>query len=95
MDGMRVGDHFTIDGQQYEFMDYFGHEIPARVCLIYELRSKYPDCDRSFWTTASRRQIKHKSIRRRCDSCVKPGVRVNKKSSKRETAKAKLASKLL
>jgi len=84
MDDMRLGESFNLDGQQYEFMDYFEHEIPARICLIYELRSQCPDCGKPFWTSASKRQIKHKNVRRRCDAYVKPGVRVNKKSSKRK-----------
>jgi predicted Zn finger-like uncharacterized protein len=84
MDDMRVGDSFNLDGQQYEYVDFFEHEILARICIIYELRTRCPDCGTSFWVTASRRQIKHRNVRRRCDACVKPGVRVNKKSSKRK-----------
>lgn len=84
MDDVRVGDNFNFDGQAYECVDWFEHEIPARLVLIYELRTKCPDCGTAFWTTASMRQIKIRNVRRRCDACVKPGVRVNKKSPKRK-----------
>jgi predicted RNA-binding Zn-ribbon protein involved in translation (DUF1610 family) len=82
MDDMRVGDSFNLDGQQYEYMDYFETEIPSRTVLIYELRTKCPDCGAAFWTTASARQVRHRHLRRRCDNCRKPGapVQINPKS---------------
>jgi hypothetical protein len=67
MDDVRVGDNFNFDGQAYECVDWFEHEIPARLVLIYELRTKCPDCGTAFWTTASMRQIKTRNVRRRCD----------------------------
>jgi hypothetical protein len=76
MDDIRVGDNFDIDGQHYQCVDWREHLIPERVCVLYELRTRCPDCGTSFWATATMRAIKHRTIRRRCDSCRKPGVRV-------------------
>jgi hypothetical protein len=56
--------------------------IPERVCILFDLRTRCPDCGIGFWATAGVRAIKHKTIRRRCDGCRKPGVRVNKKPKK-------------
>ena len=76
MENMRVGESFKFGGQQYNIVDSFEVEIPARRVLIHELRSQCPDCGKWFCTTASARQIRNRNLRRRCDRCCKPGVRV-------------------
>jgi hypothetical protein len=88
-DDIRIGDSFAIDGQHYEVQDWHEHEIPARMCILYDLRTTCPDCGVGFWATAGVRAIKQKTIRRRCDGCRKPGVRVRPRPIKKTKRRAK------
>ena len=73
-----ISDGFNFKGQRYDYVDSFEYEIPAKTVLIHELRSVCPDCGASFSVTASARQIRQRSMNRRCVGCRKPGVKVRR-----------------
>ena len=87
---MKVGHSFNSRGQEYDCLDRFEHEIPAKWVWIYKLRTTCPDCGRKFECTATKTQRKNNLMPRRCERCQAPGRPVRTKlcgySSQKRTA---------
>ncbi len=79
---MKVGDSFINRGQEYECLDRFEHEFPAKWVWIYKLRTICPDCGQRFECTATKTQRKNNLMPRRCQRCQAPGRPVVRKAEK-------------
>lgn len=75
---MKVGSRFELHGQRYFCVGTKAHETSyGRHLTLLVLESDCPECGATFRLMATKTNIRHRVLTRRCEDCRRPGVPVD------------------